>query len=76
MKKITCKEMGGDCDAVITAETAAEMMEKGKAHVMEAHAADASSHAEIMEKMKAMTDEEFVAWQTDFTQKFEGLEEA
>ena len=34
---MTCAQMGGPCDAAMTAETSDEMMTKGMAHLEEAH---------------------------------------
>lgn len=37
MKKMTCSQMGGECDKEITGATADEMMTNGMKHLKEAH---------------------------------------
>ncbi len=59
MKTMTCREMGGDCDMEISAETSSEMAEKMTAHVM-------GSHPEVAEKMSTMTDAEHDVWENEF----------
>ena len=73
MKKMTCRQMGGACDTEITGATADELHENGKKHV---HEAQDEGHKAIVEKMKAMSDEDYKAWKTDFDSKFEALPEA
>lgn len=70
MKKITCSEMGGEptCNAIITGETADEMVANGMTHLSEAH-------PELVEKMKENSDEDNQKWMMDFVAKFETLPE-
>ncbi|MDD5165564.1 MAG: DUF1059 domain-containing protein [Candidatus Pacebacteria bacterium] len=37
MKSLTCKEMGGDCDAIIRADTSDLMQKKLVAHIRDKH---------------------------------------
>lgn len=74
MKTMTCKDMGGPCDAEISAETFAELAEKGKAHVHEQ--AEEVGHAELVEKMKAITPEEYDKWEEGTKAKFDALPDA
>jgi len=76
MKKITCKAMGGSCDAVIKGETAEEMMKNGKQHVHDSADAGDKNHQAMIVKMKAMSDEDYKKWAADFTSKFDTLEQA
>jgi predicted small metal-binding protein len=69
MKQMTCKQMGGPCDAVITGNTAEEMVKNGGEHVM------AANHTDIAEQMKNMTPEQNAKWMADFTTKFEAAAE-
>jgi len=62
-----CKDMGGSCDAKMTAGSAEEMIKMGVDH---AHA----SHPELVETMKGMSTEETAAWNTEMTRKFEDAE--
>ena len=73
MKNITCKEMGGICDAVISAETAEEMGKKGKEHV---HSVDDDAHKALIEKMEAISKEERAAWFKELAAKFEAAPDA
>jgi len=73
MKKMTCKDMGGSCDAEMTAETADEMMKKGGDHVNEMAAAGDPAHIELKTQMDgAMTDKAAMdAWMTMFNEGWE-----
>jgi len=73
MKKMSCKDMGGVCDTEIQAETAEEMMEKGKQHV---HSQEDEEHQGIVKQMEAMNDEEKAGWAKEFEGKFAAAEEA
>jgi len=61
MKTMTCKQMGGMCDASMTAATQDEMMTMGMKHLEEAHPEMAAD----VKKM-APTDPMMVKWQDDF----------
>ena len=73
MKKMTCREMGGVCDAEIQGETAEEMGGNGKKHV---HESTDEAHRELCEKMKTISDEEMAAWKKDFETKFAAAPDA
>ena len=74
MKKMTCLELGGACDVVITGETPEEMGENCKKHIMELPADD-TSHDEAKAAMKNMTMQDFQSFWADFCKKFEAAEE-
>ena len=76
MKKMTCRQMGGACDAVITGATPQEMGDSCQKHVMQVKAAGDTSHDEAMAKMSKMTPAELQAFMGDFVRKFEQAEEA
>jgi predicted small metal-binding protein len=61
---MTCRQMGGTCDAEITADTSSEMAKKMTAHVME-------KHPDVAERMKKMTEPEHKQWEDDFHKKWE-----
>ena len=75
MKKMTCKDLGGACDTVITGNTPGEIGENCKKHVMELKSRGDTSHDAAMQKMMQMTPEEMQAFATDFQKKFEQAEE-
>jgi len=61
MKTITCKALGGPCDAPLSANSYDEMMKAGWAHVEEAHPDMA---AKIKNTPK--DDPEMVKWEKNF----------
>ncbi len=65
---MTCRAMGGPCDAEMTADTAEEMMKKGGEHVM---AATDEEHMKIAEDMKNMPEEGKKEWNDMFMGKWE-----
>lgn len=75
MKKMTCKELGGACDAIITGGTPEEMGENCKKHVMELKMKGDTSHDEAMQAMINKTPEQFQEFMTDFRKRFEEAEE-
>lgn len=78
MKKMTCKDLGGSCDAVMTAETPGEMMKKGGDHINEMASAGDQSHIELKAQMDgAMTDTAAMeAWQAMFAENWEKAPDA
>lgn len=76
MKKTTCRAMAGACEFEITGETAEEMIEKSKAHGMDAMIKGDPAHLEAMEKMKKMSPEDQQKFMEDFKNSFESLPEA
>ena len=74
MKTMTCKQMGGPCDAEIHGATAEEMMANGGKHVEEMAAKDDDQgHKETAQQMEeSMQDEEKnKAWTEKFNKDFE-----
>jgi hypothetical protein len=77
MKKMTCREMGGSCDAAITGNTAEEMVANGGKHLTEMSGKD-----EGHKKDKAMMDtsqknpELMRKWLEEFKVKFDSLPDA
>lgn len=67
---MTCRKMGGMCDAEITASTSDEMMSKGMAHLEEAH-------PEMAANIKAMPkdDPKMVEWGKKFMSDWEATPE-
>jgi predicted small metal-binding protein len=68
MKTMTCSQMGGPCDAAITADSAEEAATMGWKHMEEAHPEDA-------EKMKDMPQEEKDKWMAEHNEKWAALPE-
>ena len=61
MKTLTCKQMGGPCDAKLSAETPNEMMNVGMAHMEQAHPEMAADIKKMPKDDPAMT-----KWSQDF----------
>lgn len=55
----TCREMGGNCDTEIKANSSSEMARKITAHVIE-------NHPDVAETMKNMTAVERQQWEDEF----------
>lgn len=68
MKTITCKAMGGPCDAPITGNTAEELMNNGMAHVN-------ANHPELAASMKTMPKEETDKWAADYQKTWDATPE-
>jgi predicted small metal-binding protein len=71
MKKMTCAQMGGPCEAEITGGTPEEMIANGMKHLEEAH-------PEMAEKIKATPkdDPAMVEWGKKFATDYEAAPEA
>lgn len=54
MKTMTCKQMGGPCDAPIKGSTPDEMMANGGKHVNDMAATGDAAHIETKKQMDAM----------------------
>lgn len=75
MKTMTCREMGGTCDAKFTGETVEEITSQGKAHVHELAEAGDEEHKERMDKMGKISPEEMKKWEDETKEKFDALPE-
>lgn len=77
MKKMTCREMGGSCDAVIEGDTAEEMAVNGGKHLTEMSEKD-EGHKKDKEVMDASQNnpEHIAKWLEEFKVKFDTLPEA
>lgn len=75
MKKTTCNNLGGVCGLVLTGETAEEMGENSKIHVMEMVQAGDKAHNKAMEDMMSLSPEEQQKWYKDFQESFNSLED-
>lgn len=77
MKKMTCRDMGGSCDAVIEGNTAEEMAMNGGKHLSEMSEKD-EGHKKDKEMMEATQKdpEQTKKWMADFSATFDALPEA
>ena len=70
MKSMSCAQMGGECDAVVTGNTPEEMMNAGMEHL---HASHPEMAAQVMATPK--DDPKMVEWNQKFMADFEALPE-
>ncbi|MEE8466646.1 MAG: DUF1059 domain-containing protein [Dehalococcoidia bacterium] len=76
MKKTTCRDLRGACDAEILGETADEMANNSRQHVMEMMQAEDEDHKAAVASMMELSDEEKGKWFEDFKSGFDSLPEA
>lgn len=76
MKKTTCKNLKGPCDAEIFGATPEEMGDNSKKHVMEAIAAGDQAHKEAVEKWMKVNQGDQHKWFEEFKNQFDTLEDA
>lgn len=76
MKEMTCKEMGGSCDAVIRGETAEEMALNGGKHLTEMSEKDPGHKRdkEVMDESQN-NPQHIEKWMAEFEAKFDALPE-
>ena len=79
MKTMTCKQMGGPCDAPIHGNTAEEMMNNGAKHLQEAAAKGDEAHKKVMTMMEEMQknpeSDSNKQWNEKFKKDFAALSE-
>ena len=74
MKKMTCRQMGGSCDAIIEGNTAEEMAKNGGKHLTEMSTKD-EGHKRDKEVMDQSQNnpEHIEKWLKEFKIKFDAL---
>lgn len=73
MKKVTCKEMGGPCDAEITAETAENAATAGYEHIK---GTGDDAHKKMKEMIDASSEEDKKKWMEGFEKTFANAPDA
>ena len=76
MKKTTCKDLRGACDAEILGATPEEMGENSKKHVMELVQSGDAKHQSAIESMMKLSPEEQQKWYKEFLENFDSLQDA
>ena len=76
MKKATCRDMRGACDAEFQGETAEEMGAKCRQDVMEMMQSGDEDHKAAVESMMQLSKEEQEKWYDEFRSKFDSLQDA
>jgi hypothetical protein len=71
MKKMTCRQMGGMCDEVITGSTPEEMIAHGMEHLK-------AAHPEMVASIEAMPKDDplMVDWQKNFDEAWAAAPES
>ncbi|OBS10461.1 DUF1059 domain-containing protein [Acidihalobacter prosperus] len=77
MKTMTCKQLGGACDAAFRADTFEAIAEQSKQHGMEMFRIQDAAHLEAMQRMRALAQapEAMARWLKARKQAFEALPE-
>lgn len=70
MKKLTCRDLGGPCDAEITGNSFEEMGKNSHAHVMEQINSDDEAHIAAAAKMKNASPEEQKSMMAEFEKRY------
>lgn len=70
MKKLTCKELGGPCDAEIVGDSFAEIGRKCREHVMERINNGDAAHSAAATNMRNASPEEQQSMMAEFEKRF------
>ena len=73
MKKVTCKEMGGPCEAEITGETAEDTATAGYKHIKNT---DDEVHKTMKAKIDSASEEDKAKWVEGFEETFANAPDA
>jgi len=71
MKRMTCRDLGGPCDAEFTADTFEDIGKKCHGPVMEQMQKGDEAHLSAANKMRLSTPEQQSAIMTNFKRKFD-----
>ncbi len=70
MKKLTCKDLGGPCDAVLTGDSFKEIGKKSYDHVMEQINSGDDAHKAAATKMRNASPEEQKAMMAEYEKRY------
>ena len=71
MKRLTCRDLGGPCDAEFTGEAFEEIGKKSYEHVMEQMQNGDEAHLSAAKNMKNAAPEQRQAMMAEFKRKFD-----
>ena len=71
MKRLTCRDLGGPCDAGFTGSSFEEIGKKSREHVMEQMKKGDEAHLSAANNMRSATPEQQKAMMAKFRQKFD-----
>jgi hypothetical protein len=76
MKKLTCKDLGGACDEVISGATFEEIGKNCRAHVMDAVKRGDAAHKAAVDKMMSASPSDQATMMAGYKKKFDAAPEA
>ena len=71
VKRLTCRDLGGPCDAEFTADSFEEIGKKSREHVMEQMQKGDKAHLAAANNMRSATPEQQKAMMSAFKRKFD-----
>ena len=71
MKRLTCRDLGGPCDAEFSGGSFEEIGKKSREHVMEEMQKGDEAHLSAANKMRSATPEQQKAMMVEFKRKFD-----
>jgi predicted small metal-binding protein len=71
MKKLTCRDLGGPCDAEFTEDSFEEIGKKSREHVMEQMQKGDDGHLSAANNMRSATPERQKAMMAEYRRKFD-----
>ena len=71
MKRLTCRDLGGPCDAEFAGSSFEEIGKKSREHVMEQMKKGDEAHLSAANNMRSATPEQQKAMMAKFRQKFD-----
>jgi hypothetical protein len=75
MKKLSCRDLGGPCDAELIADTFEEMGNKSRQHVVEQIQAGDEDHKVTADKMTEATPDQQKAMLAEFKRRFDAAQD-
>jgi hypothetical protein len=76
MKKMACKELGGECDMLIEGDTPDEMHENWKQHAALLVKQGDADHQEAIRRMQDMSGGDFAMYWVDLKKNFQEADDA
>jgi predicted small metal-binding protein len=71
MKRLTCRDLGGPCDAEFAADSFEEIGKKSQEHVMEQMQKRDAAHLSVASSMRSATPEQQKTMMAEFKRKFD-----
>jgi Protein of unknown function (DUF1059) len=75
MKKLSCRDLGGPCEAELIADTFEEMGNKSRQHVVEQIQAGEEDHKVAADKMTEASPDQRKAMMAEFKRRFDAAQD-